>query len=290
MEYQLISWNIDSLNAALTSKSPRSILTRKVLKKIIHIHPEILALQEIKMSADPGKVKKLLRIVAEYFPDYKVVYCASQPPARKGYAGTMILYLQTLLQPHSSYPHIAAPETMDYEGRITTLEFPDFFVSTVYTPNSGQNLERLSFRQIWDDKYRAYLIGLNQLKPVLACGDFNVAHQENDLAHPANNHQTAGFTDEERQKFSQLLQAGFIDAFREIYPQAIGCYKDNRSLYTWFPQRVKTSKKNNSGWRIDYWIVSKNLTGNIKSCIPLTTGDRQDHLPLMLRIDLGSSN
>lgn len=286
MEYQLISWNIDSLNAALTSKSPRSILTRKVLQEIIQIHPDILALQETKMPADPNKVKKLLQLVTEYFPDYQVVYRASQSPARKGYAGTMILYLQTLPQPQSSYPHINAPETMDDEGRIITLEFPDFFVSTVYTPNSGQHLERLSLRQIWDDKYRAYLMSLNQAKPVLACGDFNVAHQENDLAHPANNHQTAGFTDEERQKFSQLLESGFIDAFREIYPQATGYYQENRSLYTWFPQRVKTSKKNNSGWRIDYWVLSKTLTGNIKSCVPLTTGERQDHLPILLQIDL----
>ena len=286
MEYQLISWNIDSLNAALTSKSTRSILTRRVLQKIIQIHPDILALQETKMTADPNKVKKLLQLVTEYFPDYQVVYRASQPPARKGYAGTMILYLQTLPQPQSSYPHINAPETMDDEGRIITLEFPDFFVSTVYTPNSGQRLERLSLRQIWDDKYRAYLMSLTQAKPVLACGDFNVAHQENDLAHPANNHQTAGFTDEERQEFSQLLEAGFIDAFRKIYPQATGYYQENRSLYTWFPQRVKTSKKNNSGWRIDYWVLSKTLTGNIKSCVPLTTGERQDHLPILLQIDL----
>ncbi|MBA1393640.1 exodeoxyribonuclease III, partial [Lactobacillus sp. XV13L] len=247
MKYQLISWHIDSLNAALTGKSLRADLTRAVLKMIIERQPQIIALQETKMPADNNKVQKLLQLLQQQFPDYTIVYNSSQPPARKGYAGTMMLYHKSLPQPQVTYPQIGAPEPLDNEGRMLTLEFPQFFVTTVYTPNSGQNLDRLPLRQIWDDCYRQYLAQLDQTKPVLACGDFNVAHEEIDLAHPQNNHQASGFTDEEREKFSQLLAAGFTDSFRHLYPQAAGYFQEQQSIYTWFPQRVKTSKKNNSG-------------------------------------------
>ncbi|RHW51109.1 exodeoxyribonuclease [Bombilactobacillus bombi] len=286
MEYQFISWNIDSLNAALTGKSPRSDLTRAVLQKIVQLHPTVLAIQETKLSADQNKVKKLLQLLTDYFPDYAVEYRISEPPARKGYAGTMMLYLKSLPQPQVTFPHIGAPEPTDDEGRMITLEFPEFFVTTVYTPNAGQDLNRLALRQEWDDCYRQYLTQLDQQKPVLACGDFNVAHEEIDLAHPQNNHHSSGFTDEERQKFSQLLAAGFTDSFRYLYPQAQGFYQEQRSVYTWFPQRVRTSKQNNSGWRIDYWLVSNRLADKIEISEPLATGERQDHLPILLKFSM----
>ncbi|RHW48830.1 exodeoxyribonuclease [Bombilactobacillus bombi] len=286
MEYQFISWNIDSLNAALTGKSPRSDLTRAVLQKIVQVHPTVLAIQETKLSADQNKVKKLLQLLMDYFPDYAVEYRISEPPARKGYAGTMMLYLKSLPQPQVTFPHIGAPEPTDDEGRMITLEFPEFFVTTVYTPNAGQDLNRLALRQEWDDCYRQYLTQLDQQKPVLACGDFNVAHEEIDLAHPQNNHHSSGFTDEERQKFSQLLAAGFTDSFRYLYPQAQGFYQEQRSVYTWFPQRVRTSKQNNSGWRIDYWLVSNRLADKIEISEPLATGERQDHLPILLKFSI----
>lgn len=286
MEYQFISWNIDSLNAALTGKSPRSDLSRAVLQKIVQLHPTVLAIQETKLSADQNKVKKLLQLLTDYFPDYAVEYRISEPPARKGYAGTMMLYLKSLPQPQVTFPHIGAPEPTDDEGRMITLEFPEFFVTTVYTPNAGQDLNRLALRQEWDDCYRQYLTQLDQQKPVLACGDFNVAHEEIDLAHPQNNHHSSGFTDEERQKFSQLLAAGFTDSFRYLYPQAQGFYQEQRSVYTWFPQRVRTSKQNNSGWRIDYWLVSNRLADKIEISEPLATGERQDHLPILLKFSM----
>lgn len=286
MEYQFISWNIDSLNAALTGKSPRSDLTRAVLQKIVQLHPTVLAIQETKLSADQNKVKKLLQLLTDYFPDYAVEYRISEPPARKGYAGTMMLYLKSLPRPQVTFPHIGAPEPTDDEGRMITLEFPEFFVTTVYTPNAGQDLNRLALRQEWDDCYRQYLTQLDQQKPVLACGDFNVAHEEIDLAHPQNNHHSSGFTDEERQKFSQLLAAGFTDSFRYLYPQAQGFYQEQRSVYTWFPQRVRTSKQNNSGWRIDYWLVSNRLADKIEISEPLATGERQDHLPILLKFSM----
>ncbi|AXX65159.1 exodeoxyribonuclease III [Bombilactobacillus bombi] len=286
MEYQFISWNIDSLNAALTGKSPRSDLTRAVLQKIVQLHPTVLAIQETKLSADQNKVKKLLQLLTDYFPNYAVEYRISEPPARKGYAGTMMLYLKSLPQPQVTFPHIGAPEPTDDEGRMITLEFPEFFVTTVYTPNAGQDLNRLALRQEWDDCYRQYLTQLDQQKPVLACGDFNVAHEEIDLAHPQNNHHSSGFTDEERKKFSQLLAAGFTDSFRYLYPQAQGFYQEQRSVYTWFPQRVRTSKQNNSGWRIDYWLVSNRLADKIEISEPLATGERQDHLPILLKFSM----
>lgn len=274
---KLISWNIDSLNAALTSQSNRAIETRTVLTKIHEEKPDILAIQETKLRAT-GPTKKHQEILNEMFPEYNFVWRSSEEPARKGYAGTMYLYLKDL-KPQVSYPEIGAPEPMDSEGRIITLEFPDFYVTQVYTPNAGNGLKRLSERQVWDEKYREYLQKLDQEKPVLASGDYNCAHTPIDLKHPENNHHSAGFTDEERAGFTELLDAGFTDSFRKINGQVEG-------VYSWWAQRVRTAKANNSGWRIDYWLTSNRIADKIQKSEMLDTGKRADHCPIMLEIDL----
>lgn len=274
---KFISWNIDSLNAALTSDSARAILSKNVLNTIIEYNPEVIALQETKLSSN-GPTKKHLEILEEKFPDYEIVWNCSVEPARKGYAGTMFLYRKDL-EPSVTYPVITAPGTMDYEGRIITLEFDDFYLTQVYTPNAGDNLNRLEDRQIWDKKYSDYLAELDKEKNVIATGDFNVAHKEIDLAHPNNNRNSAGFTDEERQGFTNLLERGFTDTFRYIH----GEIKDT---YTWWAQRVKTSKINNSGWRIDYWLVSDRIADKVIKSEMIDSDLRQDHTPILLEIDL----
>lgn len=274
---RFISWNIDSLNAALTSDSARAILSRDVLNTIIEHNPDIIALQETKLSSK-GPTKKHLTILEEMFPEYEIAWNSSVEPARKGYAGTMFLYKNNL-KPEISFPEIGAPSTMDLEGRIITLEFDEFYITQVYTPNAGDGLSRLEERQLWDEKYADYLASLDKEKYVIATGDFNVAHKEIDLAHPKNNKNSAGFTDEERQGFTNLLQRGFIDSFRYVHG-------DITDVYTWWGQRVKTSKINNSGWRIDYWLVSERIADKIKKSEMVDSGPRQDHTPILLEIDL----
>lgn len=274
---KFISWNIDSLNAALTSASERALLSKNVLNSIIEHNPDVVALQETKLPSN-GPSKKHLEILKEMFPDYKIVWNSSVEPARKGYAGTMFLYKENL-EPVVTYPAIGAPSTMDYEGRIITLEFDDFFLTQVYTPNAGDGLNRLEERQIWDIKYAEYLESLDKDKYVIATGDFNVAHKEIDLAHPNSNRNSPGFTDEERQGFTNLLSKGFTDTFRYIH----GEIKD---VYTWWAQRAKTSKINNSGWRIDYWLVSNRIADKAIKSEMVDSGTRQDHGPILLEIDL----
>ncbi|MET3634537.1 exodeoxyribonuclease III [Streptococcus porcorum] len=274
---KLISWNIDSLNAALTSDSARALLSRAVIETLVAEDADIIAIQETKLSAK-GPTKKHLEILEHYFPNYKNTWRSSVEPARKGYAGTMFLY-KAELDPVISFPEIDAPSTMDSEGRIITLEFEDFFVTQVYTPNAGDGLKRLSERQVWDEKYADYLAQLDQQKPVLATGDYNVAHKEIDLANPTSNRRSPGFTDEERQGFTNLLAKGFTDTFRHIHG-------DVKGAYTWWAQRSKTSKINNSGWRIDYWLVSERLKSQVTKSDMIHSGERQDHTPILLEINL----
>ncbi len=274
---KFISWNIDSLNAALTGTSPRAAMSKDVLDKIAREDADVIALQETKLP-DKGMNKKQAQVLAEYFPEYDYAWISSREPARKGYAGTMALYKKDL-DVKTVYPEIQAPEPMDSEGRLITLEFPDFFFNLVYTPNAGDGLKRLDERQVWDKKYADYLQELDQGKPVIACGDYNVAHKEIDLAHPENNHMSPGFTDEEREGFTQLLSRGFIDSFRHLHGDIPG-------VYSWWAQRVKTSKINNSGWRIDYFLVSDRIKSKIKKSEMMDSGPRQDHAPLLLEIDI----
>ena len=274
---KLISWNIDSLNAALTSDSARAVMSRAVIDTLVTENADIIAIQETKLSAK-GPTKKHLQILQDYFPEYEVSWRSSVEPARKGYAGTMFLY-KSSLTPSNSYPEIGAPDTMDSEGRIITLEFDKFFVTQVYTPNAGDGLKRLAERQIWDEKYADYLAELDQVKPVLATGDYNVAHKEIDLAHPSSNRRSPGFTDEERAGFTNLLAKGFTDTFRYIHG-------DIPDVYSWWAQRSKTSKINNSGWRIDYWLTSSRIADKITKSEMIDSGARQDHTPIVLEIDL----
>jgi exodeoxyribonuclease-3 len=275
---KLISWNIDSLNAALTGESPRALLSRAVIDTLVSEDADIIAIQETKLSA-AGPTKKHLDILLSYFPDYETTWRSSVEPARKGYAGTMFLYKKSLPSPIISYPEIGAPSTMDFEGRIITLEFDDFFVTQVYTPNAGDGLRRLEDRQGWDEKYALYLAELDSQKPVLATGDYNVAHKEIDLANPASNRQSPGFTDEERQGFTNLLAKGFTDTFRYLHG-------DVPHAYTWWAQRSKTSKINNTGWRIDYWLTSERLADKVSKSEMIDSGSRQDHTPIVLEINL----
>jgi len=274
---RFISWNIDSLNAALTSDSNRAVLTRKVIETIMEMDPDVIALQETKLPTS-GPSKKHVEKMEEFFKGYAYQWRSSKEPARKGYAGTMFLYKEKYT-PEVSYPEIGAPDTMDVEGRIITLDFGAFYLTQVYTPNAGDGLKRLEERQVWDDKYAEYLQKLDKEKPVLATGDYNVAHNEIDLAHPQNNHRSAGFTDEERQGFTNLLDKGFTDTFRHIHGDVTGAY-------SWWAQRVKTSKINNSGWRIDYWLVSDRLADKVEKSEMVDSGVRQDHTPTLLDIEL----
>ncbi|MBP2620889.1 exodeoxyribonuclease III [Streptococcus panodentis] len=274
---KLISWNIDSLNAALTSDSARAQLSQAVLATLQAEHADVIAIQETKLSAK-GPTKKHIEILEELFPDYQHTWRSSVEPARKGYAGTMFLYRKELT-PTVTFPDIGAPSTMDAEGRIITLEFDQFFVTQVYTPNAGDGLRRLEDRQIWDQKYADYLAGLDKKKPVLATGDYNVAHHEIDLAHPSSNRRSPGFTDEERAGFTNLLAKGFTDTFRHLHG-------DIPNQYTWWAQRSKTSKINNSGWRIDYWLTSSRLADKVIKSDMIDSGARQDHTPIVMEIEL----
>ncbi len=274
---KLISWNIDSLNAALTSESSRALASRAVLDTLSAHKPEVLAIQETKLPAQ-GPTKKHEQILEHYFPGYSLAWVSSVEPARKGYAGTLFLY-RSEGQPQVTYPRISAPGSMDAEGRMITLEYADFFVTQVYTPNASEGLRRLEDRQVWDRRYAAYLAELDAQKPVLASGDFNVAHTEIDLANPGPNRRSPGFTDEERAGFSHLLEQGFTDTFRHIHG-------DVRGAYSWWAQRSKTSKINNTGWLIDYWLVSNRVADKVQASEMIDSGPRQDHTPIMLKIDL----
>ncbi len=272
---KFISWNIDSLNAALTGTSARAELTRQVLDTIASEDADVIAIQETKLPAT-GMNKKQTAALAELFPDYENVWVSSHEPARKGYAGTMALYKKGI-EVSADFPSIGAPEPMDDEGRLITLDLGELYFNLVYTPNSGDGLRRLDERQLWDARYADYLAELDAQKPVIACGDYNVAHEEIDLAHPESNHMSAGFTDEERQGFTKLLAKGFTDSFRHVHGDVEG-------VYSWWAQRVRTSKINNSGWRIDYFIVSDRIADRVTRSEMLDSGERKDHCPLVLEL------
>lgn len=274
---RIISWNIDSLNAALTGKSARADMSRQVLETIQGYDSDVIAIQETKLSSK-GPTKTHQTHLEEWFPGYHYSWVSSEEPARKGYAGNLVLY-KTELEPTITFPKIGAPTTMDFEGRIITLELSDYYITQVYTPNAGSELARLADRQVWDQLYADYLASLDSNKPVIATGDFNVAHQEIDLAHPASNHFSAGFTDEERAGFTHLLERGFTDTFRHLHGDVEGAY-------TWWAQRVKTSKINNSGWRIDYFLVSDRIVDQVERSEMIDSGERQDHTPILLDISL----
>jgi exodeoxyribonuclease-3 len=193
-------------------------------------------------------------------------------PKKKGYSGTAVFAKH---EPLDIFFDLGVDEH-DHEGRVITLEYPDFFLVCVYTPNSQEGLQRLAYRMTWEDDFRAYLTGLDAKKPVIVCGDMNVAHEEIDLKNPASNRQNAGFTNEERGKMTQLLSAGFTDTFRYLHP-------DERDAYSWWSFRA-ASRERNVGWRIDYFLTSDRLRENIDRAFicPEITGS--DHCPVGLDI------
>lgn len=193
---------------------------------------------------------------------------------RKGYSGTAVFAKKEPV----SVSYGIGIEEHDHEGRVITLEYEDFYMVTVYTPNSQNELARLDYRMLWEDAFHAYLKGLEKTKPVIVCGDMNVAHREIDLKNPKTNRRNAGFTDEERGKLTELLDDGFIDTFRYFYP-------DKTDIYSWWSYRFSARAKN-AGWRIDYFLVSEALKDRLKDAAIHTGVMGSDHCPVELDIEL----
>ena len=219
---------------------------------------DFVCLQETKLQA--GQIELEL-------PGYESYWSYAE---KKGYSGTVIFTKHT---PLSVRYNLGIPEH-DTEGRAVTLEYADFFLVCVYTPNAQDGLKRIDYRMRWEDAFRAYLLELDALKPVIVCGDMNVAHEEIDLKNPKQNVGNAGFSDEERGKFSELLDAGFTDSFRWLYP-------DRSDAYSWWSYRA-AARERNVGWRIDYFVVSDRLRGNIKDAYILPEIQGSDHCPVGL--------
>lgn len=249
---KLISWNVNGL---------RAVIGKGFLDFFDSKKPDILCLQETKLSE--GQLDLELEGYTSYF-NYA---------EKKGYSGTAVY---TRIKP-LSVTYGLGIEEHDHEGRVITLEFNHCYLVNVYTPNSQRELLRLPYRMSWEDAFRAYLVSLDKLKPVIVCGDLNVAHQEIDLKNPKSNRQNAGFSDEERGKFSELLEAGFIDSFRFFYP-------DKKDAYTWWSYMFKAREKN-VGWRIDYFCVSKSLKEQINDAVIHADVMGSDHCPVELIID-----
>lgn len=250
---RLISWNVNGLRACI-NKGFYDFLKEQ--------NPDMLCLQETKMQE--GQVE----IISEGYHQYM------NSAIKKGYSGTMIFSKQEPI----SVVYGIGKEEHDQEGRVITLEYLDFYLVTCYTPNSKNELLRLDYRMIWEDDFLAYLKTLDSKKPVILCGDLNVAHQEIDLKNPKTNRRNAGFTEEERSKMTQLLENGFVDTFRYLYP-------DKENVYSWWSYRFN-ARKNNAGWRIDYFIVSSRLQDKIKEAEILTDVLGSDHCPVTLEIDI----
>ena len=223
---KLISWNVNGL---------RAIINKGFADSVLALDADVICLQETKLQA--GQTDLVL-------PGYESYWNYAE---KKGYSGTAIF---TRVAPLSVKNGIGIPEH-DTEGRVITMEFEKFYLVCCYTPNAQKELARLSYRMIWEDAFRAYLCELDKVKPVILCGDLNVAHQEIDLKNPKTNHHSAGFSDEERAQFTNLLAAGFIDSFRHFYPDATG-------EYSWWSY-IGNARSRNAGWRIDYFVVSNQL-------------------------------
>lgn len=249
----LISWNVNGL---------RAIYKKGFEDMFKNINADIFCIQETKMQEGQLEIN-----FEEYFKYFNYA-------ERKGYSGTAVF---TKIKP-IRVTYGIDKEEHDKEGRVITLEFKKFYLVCCYTPNSGRELARLTYRQDWEDCFRKYLIYLNNKKPVILCGDLNVAHQEIDLKNPKTNRKNAGFTDEEREKMTKLLSSGFIDTFRYKYPN-----KEN--VYSWWSYMGHAREKN-IGWRIDYFIVSDKIKDNIKDAYIYPEIMGSDHCPVGLEIEL----
>ncbi|WP_024832510.1 exodeoxyribonuclease III [Ruminiclostridium josui] len=248
---KLVSWNVNGLRACIGKGF------WDFFKKV---DADIFCVQETKLQE--GQIELELEGYEHYW-NYA---------AKKGYSGTAIF---TKIKPLSSSCGIGIEEH-DNEGRVITLEFEDYFLVNVYTPNSKRELERLEYRMKWEDDFRVYLKQLEKTKPVIVCGDMNVAHQEIDIKNPKSNKRSAGFTMEEREKFSELLAQGFVDTFRTLYP-------DKTEAYTWWSYMFKAREKN-AGWRIDYFCVSEALKDRIVDAEIYSDVMGSDHCPVGLTI------
>ena len=249
---KFVSWNVNGL---------RACLKKNFMESFKNLDADIFALQETRMLPNQAIVETI---------GYKQFWNSAE---KKGYSGTAIF---TRIEPISATYGINISEH-DKEGRVITLEFENFYFVNVYVPNSQRNLARLEYRMKWEDDFRNYIKNLDAVKPVIICGDLNVAHTEIDLKNPSSNHHNAGFTDEERGKFSEFLNAGFIDTFRFFYP-------DKKNIYTWW-SKFRNARENNSGWRIDYFLVSKNLTDKISAASIEDKIFGSDHCPVTLKIN-----
>ena len=250
---KLISWNVNGLRACLG----------KGFQDVFHtLDADMFCLQETKMQ--PGQAQVDCDGYEEYW------YSAE----KKGYSGTALF---TKRKPLEVVCGIGMDQH-DHEGRVITAEYEEFYLVTCYTPNSQNELKRLDYRMQWEDDFRDYLKELDAVKPVILCGDLNVAHEEIDLKNPKTNRKNAGFTDEEREKMTELLAAGFTDSFRYLHPDAT-------DIYSWWSYRFK-ARQNNAGWRIDYFIVSDRIKDKIQKAEILTDIMGSDHCPVLLEIDL----
>ena len=254
---KLVSWNVNGL---------RAVINKGFEKFFKEVDADIFCIQETKMQED--QIDENLKGI---FKEYNSYWNSAE---KKGYSGTAIF---TKLRPNAVTYGIGIEEH-DKEGRVITLEFDNFFMINCYTPNSKRELERLDYRMIWEDEFRKYLLKLNEIKPVIVCGDLNVAHEEIDLKNPKANRRNAGFTDEERNKMTELLNAGFVDTFRYLYP-------DKTDMYTWWSYMFKAREKN-AGWRIDYFIVSKSIENKIKESYIYSDIMGSDHCPVGLDIEI----
>lgn len=250
---KFISWNVNGLRAC-EGKGFSQIFKQ--------LDADFFCLQETKMQAGQLDLK---------FDGYTSYWNYAE---KKGYSGTAIFTRHT---PSSVRLGIGVEEH-DHEGRVITLEYDTFYLVTVYVPNSQDGLRRLSYRMTWEDDFRNYLLDLDKLKPVIVCGDMNVAHEEIDIKNPKSNRHNAGFTDEERAKMTQLLESGFTDTFRFFYP-------DRKDIYSWWSYRFH-ARENNAGWRIDYFLSSKRLNDRLKDAKILTDVFGSDHCPVELDINL----
>ena len=248
---KFVSWNVNGLRACV----------KKGFEEYFRMEDaDIFCLQETKLQE--GQI--------DWNPEG--YHCYWNYAVKKGYSGTAVFTKQ---EPLSVFYGIGIEEH-DQEGRVITLEFEDFYFVTVYTPNSQNELARLPYRMQWEDDFLAYIKKLDEKKPVVFCGDLNVAHKEIDLKNPKTNRKNAGFTDEERGKMTDLLASGYVDSFRYFYP-------DKEGIYSWWSYRFKAREKN-AGWRIDYFIVSERIKEKMKDAAIRTTIEGSDHCPVVLEI------
>ena len=250
---KLISWNVNGLRAAVT---------KGFIESFNELDADIFCLQETKLQPDQISLE---------LPGYEQYWNSA---VKKGYSGTAVF---TRIKPLSVTNGIGIEEH-DQEGRVITAEYDNFYLVCCYTPNSQRELARLEYRMTWEDAFRNYLLELDKKKPVILCGDLNVAHQEIDLKNPKTNRKNAGFSDEERAKMTELLESGFTDTFRHLYPDAI-------EQYSWWSYMGK-ARERNTGWRIDYFITSKRLDDKIQEAKIHQQIFGSDHCPVELVIDL----